>query len=305
MSAFWRRLTGALAASLQWRLLALWTGLLLVPTALATIPLWRTLAALLGHSVHAPELARSLDLMALTDVGVQVAGRRDMLTGVAFLTFLATVLISPLATALTATATRASRPLGFVELWRGSLGDYGRMLRMLLVGLIPLFVVAFTLMICGGALKQVGEKATLESQMRSMGMAVALICLVVFVVAHASLEAGRAVLAVDLRERSGLRAWVRGIKLVTRHPLQVLALYLGVSLVSLLATSVLAALRARVVPVGFFGFWLALALAQLLVGAIGWGRAARLFALVALVRATQPPPLQPSERAPNGAVPQA
>ncbi len=40
-------------AALQWRLLLLWLGLLLIPTVVAVIPLWRTLSASLDQAVHA------------------------------------------------------------------------------------------------------------------------------------------------------------------------------------------------------------------------------------------------------------
>ena len=41
--------TRASRAALQWRLLLLWAGLLLIPTIVAVIPLWRTLSASLDR----------------------------------------------------------------------------------------------------------------------------------------------------------------------------------------------------------------------------------------------------------------
>ena len=55
-------------AALQWRLLLLWLVLLLLPTALAALPVWRTLAGLLDRSVHAADWARHFDALAFGDV---------------------------------------------------------------------------------------------------------------------------------------------------------------------------------------------------------------------------------------------
>ena len=56
----------AARAALQWRLLALWTIALLLPTLALALPFWSHFSASLDHSVHAAELAQRLDLSNLS-----------------------------------------------------------------------------------------------------------------------------------------------------------------------------------------------------------------------------------------------
>ena len=64
-----------------------------------------------------------------------------------------------------------------------------------------------------------------------------------FVLAHASLEAGRGWLAADGRLRSALKAWWRGLKLLARRPFAVLSVYLGTTLLGLALAALLLLLR--------------------------------------------------------------
>ena len=52
-----------------------------------------------------------------------------------------------------------------------------------------------------------------------------------FVLAHVTIEAGRAVLAADPSRRSAVKAWWRGVVLFARRPVAVLVVYLGTVLV--------------------------------------------------------------------------
>lgn len=72
-----KRLVDAARAALQWRLLLLWLACLLLPAALAALPVWMLLARELDHSVHVPALARALDMIALTDLSTAVARERE------------------------------------------------------------------------------------------------------------------------------------------------------------------------------------------------------------------------------------
>ncbi|MDN5782554.1 MAG: hypothetical protein L0H23_11145, partial [Luteimonas sp.] len=50
-------LVSALGAGLQWRLLLWWLLALALPTAIAALPVWSTLAAQFGHAPQAAEIA--------------------------------------------------------------------------------------------------------------------------------------------------------------------------------------------------------------------------------------------------------
>ena len=87
------------------------------------------------------------------------------------------------------------------------------------------------------------EHATLASE-AATGRNIALwIGGLLFVLAHASLEAGRGWLAADGRLRSALKAWWRGLKLLCRRPIAVLAVYLGTTVAGLLLAVLLLLLR--------------------------------------------------------------
>lgn len=77
------RLPDAARAALQWRLLLLWLACLLLPAVLASLPVWMLLARELDHSVHVAALARSLDMVALTDLATAFERERGTMTATA------------------------------------------------------------------------------------------------------------------------------------------------------------------------------------------------------------------------------
>lgn len=276
---------GALAAALQWRLLVVWTLGVLLPTLLLWIPTWRMTGGLLDFSPAAAGAAHHFDMIVMSDLGVALGKGGGALAGASLSAVLVMLLVSPFLAGVTAAAARhpaGEAPLGFVALVQGGDAWYGRMFRLALVSLVPLGVAGA---IASVAFKVAGKSAELaiyESQANRASHVATLIAVVVFVLLHATVEAGRAQLIADPRLRSAWRAWARGVKATVRRPLGVLGLYVGVTLVSLVVAMVLLMLRIRVVPAELGAFWVAFILTQLGAAAIGWGRAARLFALAAL-----------------------
>src|SRR5690606_22607974 len=55
-------------AAMQWRLLLLWVLLLLLPTAVVSLPIWRALSSVLDHSIHAQEWAARFNGSMFSDV---------------------------------------------------------------------------------------------------------------------------------------------------------------------------------------------------------------------------------------------
>lgn len=279
---------GALAAALQWRLLVVWAVGLLIPTLLMWLPLWRALGGVLDASPRAAELAQRFDLVAMEDVGVAIGHSSAALAGTMLPSLLVALLLAPLLAGVTATAARrraGDAPLGFAALVQGGVGWYGRMFRMALVSLVPLGVVGALASIAFKVAEKRGETAILESQADRASHVAWLVAVVLFVVVHATVEAGRAQLVADPALRSAWRAWARGVRQTLRQPLAVLGLYVGITVVSLLVAAVPLLLRIRVTAASGATFWIAFLLTQLGVAAIGWGRVARLFALTALAPA--------------------
>ena len=276
-------------AALQWRLLLLWAGCLLVPAALMALPLWRVLAGSFDHSVHAAALAQEVDLSAVADLMANY-GR----TGAAFPVAAAealvlTLMLSPLLSGMAMSAARAAQPQGFGALIAGGLQEYPRMARMLLVALIPLGLVAGLGAIAMAAASRYGDKATLQSAADTARLVAMLVVFLLFALAHSTLDAGRAALALDRRRRSAAAAWWEGFKLVNRRPLLTLALYLPITLAGLALAALLSVARIHLPPVSAAGFIGAFVLTQLIVMVFAWMRTARLFAMVELTRSLRTP----------------
>jgi hypothetical protein len=102
-------------------------------------------------------------------------------------------------------------------------------------------------------------------------------------VLHAGGEAARAHLAVDAELRSGWRAWLRGMMLLGQRPLTVLGLFLVPTVAATIAAALPLLVRIRLVGSNGLIFWVAFLMTQIGVAAIGWGRAARIFALTQLL----------------------
>jgi hypothetical protein len=275
----------ALTGALQWRLLVVWVVGLLTPTAMMALPLFRTIGSVFNFSPHAAEFARRFDVLAIEDLAVVIGRNAATLAGATTASMLLTLALAPLLAGVTLTAAGAREPLGFVALLQGGVAWYFRMLRLLLVSLVPLAVVVGGLSAAAyGLAHKHAEKAITQTSAEHGDRWALVITLVVFVLVHATVEAARAQYLADERLRSGWRGWARGVRQLARRPLAVLALYVGPSLVGLVVAAVLLLLRIRVTAANFGTFAVGFLLVQLAVAAVGWGRASRLFALCALAR---------------------
>jgi len=275
----------ATRGALQWRLLLWWALLLLLPTLAATLPVWQLLSASLDHSVAATRLAERLDLVAITDL-VAVARERYMpavnMGGVVALVL--TLLLSPLLSGMVIAAARAPQRLRFGALPAAGAQEYLRLARMLLWSAVPLGLAA---LVAGGAWRLAGrtaETALLEGDAEQAAHLAMLATGALLLLAHATVDAGRAVLAADRRRTSAVMAWFAGCRLLLRRPLALLGTYVAVTAAGVVLAAVLAFARVHVPALGTFGTAGAVVLAQLAVLVLGWMRAARLFALATLVR---------------------
>jgi hypothetical protein len=196
-----------------------------------------------------------------------------------------TLLLSPLLAGMTIHAARATRRPGFIDLLAGGAQEYARMFRMLVWSVVPLAIAGI---VAGIAFKLAGmsaEKAILESDAEHASHIAMIVSAVVFALVHATIDAGRALLANERRRRSAIVAWWGGVKLMLRRPFSLLGVYVVVTGIGLGVAALLALARLHVPALGAGGTIGAFLLTQLAVVVLGWMRSARLFALMALVRA--------------------
>ena len=277
-------IAAAARASLQWRLLLLWAGLLLVPTLLVSAPVWHLLAANLDYSAEAGRLAQGLDLVALSDLRDLAARKRNLLSYAGLLGVGATLLLAPLLSAMALAAARADTRLDLRALVEGGLRDYPRMLRMALWSTVPLGAALALGALLGDAAHRMAERAMLEAEAQGWTALAALATLLLWMLAHAGLDAGRAVLALDRRRTSALAGWWAGMGLLRRQPLRVFGAYVAITLAGLALAALPAMLVLRVSGASSLQVVAGFVLTQAAVAVLAWMRSARLFALVRLAR---------------------
>ncbi|WP_323143917.1 hypothetical protein [Massilia phyllosphaerae] len=284
-----RRALRAAGAALQWRLLLWWVLLLVLPAIVAALPVWRMLSANLDYAVHAPQLAARLDMLAIADIGASLQERWSTAVGTGGMVALAlTLLLSPLLSGMTIAAARAPGRLGMGALLTGGAQEYPRMLRTLVWAVVPLGIAG---LLAGAAFRAAGNTATnalLETDAAHASRSAALVALLVFVIVHATVDAGRALLGSERQRKSAVVAWFGGVRLLLRRPLALLGSYVVITAIGLTLAALLALARVQVPALGAGGTVGAILLAQLIVVVLGWMRSARLFALMALARDQAP-----------------
>lgn len=274
----------AARASFQWRLLVLWVLWMLIPTAIVSMPLWSMLGDSLDYSVHAADIAQRMDMTVFTDLMAQHGKHRMAFTSSTVVGLVATLLISPLLTAMAGAAARSPDRLGFGALTRSGLDDYPRMFRMLLWSIVPLGLAAALGSFAIDAADEHAAATTLASS-ADMGQSIAAaVMLLLLALAHATLDAGRAALVLERRRTSVIKAWWQGCGMLLRRPLASLGVYGIITVTGLAIAAALAVVRINASGASTVGFVAALFIVQVTVAIIGWMRSARLFALVDVAR---------------------
>jgi hypothetical protein len=271
-------------AAMQWRLLVLWVLLLLLPTAVVGLPLWRTLSALLDHSVHAQEWATHFSPLMFGDTMLTMSDSTGWLNGVGLLGLLLTLLLSPFLNGMAVGSGRSGRVLGFSHLLQCGVVEYGRMFRLMLWAIVPYAVMAVLIGLAFKAVDRIDQKAVLESQVDSASHMALYVSLLLFVLAQAIVESGRAAFIADGNLRSATRAFGRGFMQLLRRPFSTLFCYLLISLVGYAIALALGVGRLNTPAISVGGLVLAVLLAQLVVLVLGWVRVARLYALAEVAR---------------------
>jgi len=274
-----------MVGGLQWRLMLLWVVVTLLPTAVVALPLWRVLDTLMGHSVHATAWATHFDGLMFSDVAGAIS-RDNPWTGAAFLVgVLLTLAMSPFLSGMVIAGGRANRALGFGGLLQGGATEYGRMLRLLPLSIVPYGLFAA---VAGGAstfAEKKADVALLPSGAELYGHLALAVTLLFFVIAQSIIESARAQYIADIGLRSAFRALGRGITQFFRRPFATLFVYLVVTVVGAALALLVAAWRIHTVGAG--AAWLpAFLIVQLGVIVVAWMRTARLLALAGMAPTT-------------------
>lgn len=280
--------TGALMrapfAAMQWRLLVLWTLLLLLPTAVVVLPLWRSLAKLLDHSIHVPEWAAGFSPLMFGDTLQSMMGNAGWLSGAFLLSLLLGVLMSPFLTGMAIGAGRAGRALGFGHLLQCGIVEYGRMFRLMLWSILPYAIMAALIGMIFSMVDGIDSKAVLQSEADHAGNLALTAAIALFVLAQSIVESARAAFIADGGLRSATRAIGRGFMQLLRRPLSTLLSYLLITAIGYAIAAAIGVGRVNTPAIGAGGLATAVLLTQLAVLVMGWVRVARLFALAEVGR---------------------
>jgi hypothetical protein len=277
----WTTIKSAASRGLaNWRLGVLWMIATLIPTAIVALPVGRVLSEALDHSMFALEWAKQLNLTVILELVSNSAEAVPTLAGAAIVSALVTMLLWPFLTAMIVTISAEAPPLGFIALLQGGVRAYGRMLRMLLWSLVPFGIAGAIGGVAMRVAKKMGETAVLQSSADHAHTAATVLLIALLVVAHLTIEAGRAQLALDSARRSAVKAWWRGVKLVKARPLAAFGSYLVLTLAGLIAMALIGWIRINLPHATLLGIVAAFVVTQLIVSAAVWMRASRLFAII-------------------------
>lgn len=280
---------GALLAGLQRgfhpQLLLAWVIMLWLPAAIAALPAALWLYLEFGHSPMAAAMAAQADATFIATALGGMQGEAVLLAACAGFALLIAVLLSPWLSGMIVAQIRTVYRLRVGGVVRAGLGEYSRMLRMLVLSALLLAIAA-----AAGIAAMIGIESLVMRFSPSpedlppsrIGWLLPLV-LVLFV--HVTVEAGRGWLGADLALNSVTEAWRRGLALLCKQPVATLMVYLGTSLVGVGFALAFLRLRTLIDASGWAGWLLAFVCTQLVVASMAWGRSARLHGLADLATA--------------------
>jgi hypothetical protein len=278
LAAALRHLGIALGRAFRWRLLLLFAVATALPALLGVAPLALFLDGALSHVPGGAGLATALDTGLLPDLSRRAAeqGTAATLTFAILGAVAVALVISPWLTGATLAEVTSPRRLGGRALLTGAGAFWGRLVRLGLVGLVPLGVAFGLHALLHHRAEEAVERAVTATAAIAIGRRSLRASLAFLVVALLTLDAGRAVLAARPGRRSAFLAWTSGSWLILRRPLRtILAWLLGTGLGLALALLFIA-LRSRL-PAGPGPSMLAsLVLASLAATSLAYGRSVRL-----------------------------
>lgn len=277
-------LSHALRGAMQWRLWLLWIAVTGACALIGALPVWNWLSGLLDNSLLGDAVGSGKAPALFIEALMARDAPLGVLRGGIQLATVLMLLLAPLLTGATIAAARSRETLGFGDLLRGGIAEYGPMLRMLIWSVIPLGIAVLAAVTIMGVNETTHAQAVLASELDIGRRAGWIVGGVLWVLAHASLEAGRGWLAADGRLRSAIKAWWRGLKLLRRRPVAVLSVYLVTTLAGLMLAILMIGLRQQIDATTGPGFVLAMLVGFGITAALAWSRIARLFGMQALAQ---------------------
>ncbi|UUZ50047.1 hypothetical protein LP420_08415 [Massilia sp. B-10] len=131
----------------------------------------------------------------------------DVHHGLSIIALIVTLLLAPFLSAMAAMAARAPGTPGWRELVADGLADYPRMLRMLVWSVVPLGLAAALGSAAIDAASEHGLSAITAADASLWSTLAMVLTGVLLALAQASLDAGRAQLAIERRRSSAVKAW--------------------------------------------------------------------------------------------------
>lgn len=269
----------------DWRYLVLFLVSVMLPSVLLFLPVQSFLGGLFDTSPRAEELVRTLDSSAFMEVMKQSGEPGTEGMGAGFhAALLVAAIFAPILAGAVVHLARTRETTGFRSLL-GAVGElYPRMLRMAVVSVLPLGIagglIAAVMHFTSGAT----DKAVLESSADRLSFASKAVAVLLVWLANVTVDAGRAHFGAEPERKSAFLAWWSGVKLTARHPLDVLGLCLGTTLLGVGLAAFVTAIRLRVPQSGGATIALTFVLAQLAVVPLAWGRATRVVGMADLIR---------------------
>jgi hypothetical protein len=282
-----RLLTRALWRGAQWRLLLIWWASLLMPAILAGMPLMAFFDRHLGHSTRATGLIARLDGSTLLAL-VRLLGENGSGQSIGFGLgggLLVLLMSAPFAAGAAVTAAQTDETLNLQRLSAGAARLYGRMLRTLLCGLVPLALAGALTAGVFAIANHANEKLLNETTADRNWLFASVPAALALFVSQLLIDTARAQFAFDDSRRSAVLAFLRAVRLLVKRPMRVMLIGLAGGLAAVVPAALIMALRLSLNQKSAFVVAIAWLLAQAAQLVVGWGRNTRLFALADLSRA--------------------
>jgi hypothetical protein len=282
-----RLLRRALWRGAQWRLLVVWWASLLMPSVIAALPLLAFFDRHLGRWPRASSLLARLDGSAFLELLrlLPENGSADSIRSGLVGALLVLLFSAPFAAGTTVAQAQTDETLNLRQLAAGAAGLYGRMLRTLLCGLLPLLLAGALAAGAFALANRANDKVLSEATADRNWLLASLPAALALFIAHLLLDSARAQFAADSSRRSAVLALWSAARLFLRRPLRMLLIGLAGGALALAPAALLMGLRLQLAQRSALVVALAWLLAQGAQLAVGWGRNTRLFALADLVRA--------------------
>src|SRR5690606_18358164 len=142
-----------------------WIAITGLCALIGALPVWNWLGGLLDHSLLGAAVGSGKAPALLIEVLMARDAPLALLSGGIRFATLLMLLLAPLLAGATIAAARSRATLGFGDLLRGGIGEYGPMLRMLIWSVIPLGIAILAAVMIMGVNETANAQAILASEL--------------------------------------------------------------------------------------------------------------------------------------------